>query len=702
MHHEHEHEEGQCSCGCCGHDHHEEKHEHHDHESGHCSCCDHEEHAHEHEHEGCSCGCGHAHHHEHEHCACGHDHHHEHGDCGCGCGHDHGNMQADERKKVIIRIAVSAVLLIAAWLSPLTGVWRLLAFLVPYLIIGYETLLRALKGIRTGRVFDESFLMAVASIGAICIGEYPEAVAVMLFNAVGELFEDTAVRKSRGAIASLMDIRPDHANVERGGEVMSVSPEDVQEGEIIVVRPGERVPLDGEVIEGDTTLDTSSLTGESVPRSVHKGESIISGCVNLTGVIRVRTTGEYAQSTVSRILELVEKAAERKAKTESLITRFAKWYTPIVCLLALLVCILPPLFIGAAFTVWLKRALVFLVISCPCALVLSVPLTFYAGIGCASKNGILVKGSQMLEALCKCDTVVFDKTGTLTEGKFAVRRIDARMDQEELLKLAAHAESWSSHPIAQAICAAYAGEINHDIVSDVQEMAGHGVTALVDGRSVAVGNSRLMHLICGAGVDDTQEASVYMAIDGVYAGSITIEDQVKAGVADAVDALKALRVNRTVMLTGDKNETALKVAEEAHIDEVHAELLPQDKVTHVEKLLESKQGTLVFVGDGVNDAPVLARADVGVAMGALGSDAAVEAADVVLMDDDPARVPLAIRIARRTQGIAWQNIIFALGVKILVMALGTLGITGMWEAVFADVGVMVLAVLNATRAMKIE
>lgn len=679
MHHEHEHEKEACACGCCGHDHHEEKHEHHAHES----CC-----------------CAHEHHHEPEGCSCGHAHHHH--EDGCGCGHDHGNMEDHARKAAIIRIAVAAVLLIAAWLSPLTGAWRLLAFLIPYLIVGSETLLHAGKGILSGHVFDESFLMAVASIGAFCIGEYPEAVAVMLFNAVGELFEDTAVKKSRGAIESLMDIRPDHANVERGGVVIDVSPEEVQAGEIIVVRPGERVPLDGVVIEGDTTLDTSSLTGESVPRSAHAGENIISGCVNLTGVIRVRTTGEYEKSTVARILELVEKAAERKAKTESLITRFARWYTPIVCALALLVCILPPLLTGAAFTVWLKRALVFLVISCPCALVLSVPLTFYAGIGCASKNGILVKGSQVLEALCKCDTVVFDKTGTLTEGKFAVRKVNAQGDAQQLLHLAAHAEAWSSHPVAQAICAAYAGEMNRDCVSSVQEIAGHGVTALVDGCSVAVGNERLMHMVCGAQTAISQEASVYVALDGVYAGSIMIEDQVKADAAEAVDALKALRVRQTVMLTGDKKETADKVAQQAHIDRVHAGLLPQDKVTHVEALLNEKQGTVVFVGDGVNDAPVLARADVGVAMGALGSDAAVEAADVVLMDDDPARLPLAIRIARRTQQIAWQNIVFALGVKSVIMLLGALGISGMWEAVFADVGVMVLAVLNATRAMKIK
>ena len=696
MSHEHEHKKEQCTCGCCEHKHHDDEHEHH----------------HEHEGEKCSCGCGHDHHHEHEHhhdhahegcsCGCGHAHHH-HDECGCGCGHDHGHMDADDRKKVIIRIAVAAVLLIAFSLLPIKGALRLVAFLIPYLIVGYETLLHALKGILSGRVFDESFLMAIASIGAICIGEYPEAVAVMLFNAVGELFEDAAVRKSRGEIEKLMDIRPDHANVERGGEVDTVSPEDVHIGEVIIVRPGERVPLDGEVIEGETTLDTSSLTGESMPRRAAAGEKVLSGCVNLTGAIRMRTTGEYAQSTVSRILELVEEATERKAKTESLITRFAKWYTPLVCALALLVCVIPPLFTGASFAVWLKRALVFLVISCPCALVLSVPLTFYAGIGCGSKNGILFKGSQVLEALCKSDIVVFDKTGTLTEGKFAVRRVEAVAgNADEMLRLAAHAESLSSHPIAQAVCAAYDGEIDREAVRDVQEVAGYGVTSRVDGHNVAVGNVRLMQMVCGAAIDEQADAGVYVAIDGVYAGYLVIEDQLKAGAAAAIDALKELRVSKTVMLTGDRTETAQKVAAAAHVDLMHAELLPQDKVAHVEKLLKKKQGTLIFVGDGVNDAPVLARADVGVAMGALGSDAAVEAADVVLMDDEPRRLPLAIRIARRTQKIAWQNIIFALGIKILVMLLGALGISGMWEAVFADVGVMVLAVLNAIRAMKIK
>jgi len=613
-------------------------------------------------------------------------------------------MEAGDRKKVMIRIAVAAVLLIAAWLLPIKGAARLLAFLIPYLIVGYETLLKAGKGILSGRMFDESFLMALASIGAICIGEYPEAVAVMLFNAVGELFEDTAVRRSRGAIAKLMDIRPDHANVEREGALVTVSPEEVHSGEVIIVRPGERVPLDGEVIEGETTLDTSSLTGESMPRRASAGEKVLSGCVNLTGAIRVRTTGEYAQSTVSRILELVEKAAERKAKTESLITRFARWYTPIVCLLAVLLCLVPPLVTGAAFTVWLKRALVFLVISCPCALVLSVPLTFYAGIGCASKNGILVKGSQVLESLCRSEVVVFDKTGTLTEGKFALRRVESvGISQEELLRLAAHTEGLSSHPIAQAVCAAYGKELQREAVNHVQEVAGYGVTAQVEGRSVAVGNERLMKMVCGAETPKANDASVYIALDGVYAGYLVIEDQIKQNAAHAVKELKTLGVKRTVMLTGDKGETAAKVGEKVGVDEVHAELLPQDKVAKVEQLMQrkSQHAKLVFVGDGVNDAPVLARADVGVAMGALGSDAAVEAADVVLMDDEPMRLPLAIRIARRTRMIAWQNIAFALGVKTLVMLLGALGLSGMWEAVFADVGVMVLAVLNATRAMKI-
>lgn len=606
---------------------------------------------------------------------------------------------------MLIRIIAGIVLLIAAWLLPLQGVWRLLAFLVPYLVVGYDTLLHAVKGILKGRVFDESFLMSVASIGALCIGEYPEAVAVMLFNQIGELFEDTAVDKSRDAIRDLMDIRPDHANVERDGRVETVAPEAVRAGDILVVRPGERVPLDGEVLSGASSLDTSSLTGEAAPRAVQAGDTVYSGCVNMTDVLRVRAGSAYAESTVSRILHLVEEAGERKARTESLISRFARWYTPIVCLLAVLLCVIPPLVTGQPFAVWLRRALIFLVISCPCALVLSVPLTFYAGIGCASKNGILIKGSNLMETLGSCNTVVFDKTGTLTQGRVAVTRVEPRnMPGEELLQLAAHAEAFSTHPIAQAVRAAYGRPLETANITSVHEEAGYGVSALVDGRRVALGNLRLMEKETGSAPEAQGESCVYAAVDGAYAGYLVIEDAMKEGAAAAIAGLKALGVARTVMLTGDKEETARRVADQVGVDEMHASLLPQDKVAHVERLLASQPqgGALAFVGDGVNDAPVLARADVGVAMGALGSDAAVEAADVVLMDDDPARLPLAMRIARRTRKIAWQNIAFALGVKIIIMGLGALGIANMWLAVFADVGVSVLAVLNATRAMRIK
>ena len=651
----------------------------HDHE--------HEHHHHEHEHE---------HHHDHDHCHCHDD--------GCGCGHHHGESEEGERKAMLIRIIAGAALLIVAWLLPTEGIARLLTFLAPYLVVGYDTLLHAAKGILHGEVFDEAFLMSIASIGALCIGEYPEAVAVMLFNQIGELFEDTAVDKSRDAVRDLMDIRPDHANVEQDGEIHTVPPEEVHAGDILVVRPGERVPLDGEIVSGSSTLDTSSLTGEAAPRSVNPGDSVVSGCVNLTDALRIRAAGTYAESTVSRILELVEEAGERKARTESLISRFAHWYTPIVCLLAVLLCVIPPLVTGQAFVLWLRRALIFLVISCPCALVLSVPLTFYAGIGCASKNGILIKGSNLLESLCACDTVVFDKTGTLTQGRMAVTSVQTEnIKEEELLQLAAHAESLSLHPIAQAIRAAYGRPIENARLTEAHEEAGYGVEALVNGRKVALGNARLMEKVTGRQPGKVEENCVYAAVDGQYAGYLVIEDAVKPGAVQAMDGLKSLGVRRTVMLTGDKEENAQRVAAQVHVDEVHAGLLPQDKVSHVEALLQSKpeNTSLAFVGDGVNDAPVLARADVGVAMGALGSDAAVEAADVVLMDDDPARLPLAIRIARRTRRIAWQNIAFALGVKILIMILGAFGIANMWLAVFADVGVSVIAVLNATRAMRI-
>ena len=648
------------------------------------------EHEHEHEHEHNP-----EHHHEHHH----HDHCH---DDGCCCGHHHGESNADERKVMLIRIIAGAVLLAAAWLLPTQGILRLLTFLVPYFVVGYDTLLHAARGILHGEVFDEAFLMSVASIGALCIGEYPEAVAVMLFNQIGELFEDTAVDKSRDAIRDLMDIRPDHANVERDGQIAQVSPEEVRSGDILVIRPGERIPLDGEVLSGNSTLDTSSLTGESAPRGVQAGDQVVSGCVNLTDVLHVRASGTYAESTVSRILELVEEAGERKARTESLITRFARWYTPIVCLLAVLVCVIPTL-LGQPFALWLRRALIFLVISCPCALVLSVPLTFYAGIGCAGKNGILIKGSNMLETLCACDTVVFDKTGTLTQGRMAVTAVQAQgIQEEELLQLSAHAEGLSTHPIAQAIRAAYGRPIENMRVTAAHEEAGYGIVATVDGRNVALGNARLMEKVTGT-APQTKENCVYAAVDGKYAGYLQIQDTIKPGAAETIRGLKALGVRRTVMLTGDRQEAAQAVADQVGVDELHAGLLPQDKVSHVERLLAEKPAktALAFVGDGVNDAPVLARADVGVAMGALGSDAAVEAADVVLMDDDPARLPLAVRIARHTRGIAWQNIIFALSIKVLIMLLGVLGIANMWLAVFADVGVSVIAVLNATRAMRI-
>ncbi|MBR6300872.1 MAG: cadmium-translocating P-type ATPase [Clostridia bacterium] len=659
-------------------------------------------HDHDHEHE---CEHEHEHHHGHDH---GHEHHHEHEHCschddGCGCGHHHGESSDEERRSTLIRIILGAVLLIVAWLLPLEGIWRLLAFLVPYLIVGYETLLHAFQGIIHGEVFDEAFLMSVASIGALCIGEYPEAVAVMLFNQIGELFEDTAVDRSRDAIRDLMDIRPDHANVERDGKIETVSPEEVLAGEILIVRPGERIPLDGEVLEGASTLDTSSLTGESRPRRVFAGDQVISGCVNLTDVLRMKVSGEYAQSTVARILDLVEDAGERKARTESMITRFARWYTPIVCCLAVLLCVLPTLLFGQPFSTWLRRALIFLVISCPCALVLSVPLTFYAGIGCASKNGILIKGSNLLESLCACDAVVFDKTGTLTQGSFSVTKVQpVGLPKQKLLEMAAHAEAHSTHPIALALRSAYGKEIEHSRIASVHEEAGYGVEAVVDDWNIAVGNARLMERVTGNTPVQEGEGCVYVAVNGEYAGCVHIEDAVKDGAAEAIQGLRTLGVRQTVMLTGDREEAARATADRVGVDEMHASLLPQDKVEHVERLLKEKQGTLVFVGDGVNDAPVLARADVGVAMGALGSDAAVEAADVVLMDDDPRKLSVAIRIAQRTRQIAWQNIIFALGVKILIMLLGAFGIAGMWAAVFADVGVSVIAVLNATRAMRLK
>ena len=668
------------------------EHEHKKHAEG--CCCEHER-EHEKEH---GCCCEHEREHEKEHgCCCEHER--EHG-CSC-CGHEHG----EENEKVqVIRLAVSAVLLAAAWLSPLAGIWRLLAFLVPYLIAGYTVLWQAAKNILHGEIFDEGFLMAIATIGAFFIGEYPEAVFVMIFFQVGELFEALAVGRSRRSIEALMDIRPDYANLEKDGETRRVSPEEVGIGEIIVVKPGEKIPLDGVVESGGSSLNTMALTGEPAPRDVAPGDSVISGCVNLTGVLRVRVEKRYAESTVAKILELVENSAENKARSESFIRKFARWYTPAVVIAAVLLAVVPSVITGQ-WSFWVYKALTLLVISCPCALVVSVPLAFFGGIGGASRCGILVKGGNYLEALADAKTVVFDKTGTLTRGSFFVTTIHpTACSEEELLELAAAAERYSDHPISLSIREAYGKSIDEARVQELKELAGHGVSAKIDGRAVLVGNERLMQ---ANGVDVakcTHEGTmVHVAADGQYLGHIVIDDAVKPDSADAILALRRLGVTKTVMLTGDQKSVAERVGRELGLDEVRAELLPGDKVGCVEELLVKKaNGTLLFVGDGMNDAPVLSRADVGVAMGALGSDAAIEAADVVLMDDQPSKLALAIRIGRRTRSIARQNIVFALAVKLAFMVLTVLGVTNMGPAVFADVGVMVLAVLNSTRAMRIR
>ena len=682
---EHEHKKHAEGC-CCEHE--------REHEKEHGCCCEHER-EHEKEH---GCCCEHEREHEKEHgCCCEHER--EHG-CSC-CGHEHG----EENEKVqVIRLAVSAVLLAAAWLSPLAGIWRLLAFLVPYLIAGYTVLWQAAKNILHGEIFDEGFLMAIATIGAFFIGEYPEAVFVMIFFQVGELFEALAVGRSRRSIEALMDIRPDYANLEKDGETRRVSPEEVGIGEIIVVKPGEKIPLDGVVESGGSSLNTMALTGEPAPRDVAPGDSVISGCVNLTGVLRVRVEKRYAESTVAKILELVENSAENKARSESFIRKFARWYTPAVVIAAVLLAVVPSVITGQ-WSFWVYKALTLLVISCPCALVVSVPLAFFGGIGGASRCGILVKGGNYLEALADAKTVVFDKTGTLTRGSFFVTTIHpTACSEEELLELAAAAERYSDHPISLSIREAYGKSIDEARVQELKELAGHGVSAKIDGRAVLVGNERLMQ---ANGVDVakcTHEGTmVHVAADGQYLGHIVIDDAVKPDSADAILALRRLGVTKTVMLTGDQKSVAERVGRELGLDEVRAELLPGDKVGCVEELLVKKaNGTLLFVGDGMNDAPVLSRADVGVAMGALGSDAAIEAADVVLMDDQPSKLALAIRIGRRTRSIARQNIVFALAVKLVFMVLTVLGVTNMGPAVFADVGVMVLAVLNSTRAMRIR
>lgn len=610
-----------------------------------------------------------------------------------------------KQKKVLIRILISAAVLLAALFLPLEGLPRLLVYLCGYGVIGWDILWKALRNIVRGQVFDENFLMAAATVGALVLGEYPEAVAVMLFYQIGELFQSYAVSKSRRSISSLMDIRPDSANLLREGRLIQVSPEEVAVGERIVVKPGERIPLDGTVVEGSSSIDTSALTGESLPREAEPGSSIISGCVNLTGLLTVETTREYGESTVARILNLVENSSSKKARAENFITRFARWYTPAVVIAAVLLALIPPLVTGQPFGEWVHRALIFLVISCPCALVISVPLSFFGGIGGASRCGVLVKGANYLEALACTEIVVFDKTGTLTKGSFTVTGIHpSGMEARELLELTACAESCSTHPISQSIRKAWGREMDPRRLGQVEELAGYGVRAVVDGRTILAGSEKLMRR---EGLDCTSPEAgtvVHTAVDGVYAGYLLIEDEPKEDAAGAVARLKESGVRQTVMLTGDNEAAGQRAAGLLGLDRAYAGLLPADKVERTEALLKEKSpgGKLVFVGDGVNDAPVLARADVGVAMGGLGSDAAIEAADVVIMTDEPSKLPVVIRIARKTMRIVRQNIVFALTVKLAVLLLGAMGLAGMWAAVFADVGVSVLAILNAIRALSVD
>ncbi len=617
-----------------------------------------------------------------------------------------------KQKKVLYRIIIAALLMIILELLPIKeGIIRFLLFMIPYLTIGYDILKKAFKGIKNKQVFDENFLMAIATVGAILLGEYTEGVAVMLFYQIGELFQSYAVGKSRRNISDLMDIRPDFANIKVDGQLTQVDPDEVEVGSLIYVQPGEKVPIDGIIREGSATLDTAALTGESVPRTVKEGDEVISGCINMSGLLTIETTKEFGESTVSKILELVENASSRKSKPEDFIAKFARVYTPTVCGLALALAVLPPivlLIMGSDPMVgtWIYRALTFLVISCPCALVISIPLTFFAGIGGASKAGVLVKGSNYLEALSDASLVVMDKTGTLTEGVFDVTRTaPVGISEEELIKLAAYAECFSNHPISRSIKAAYGQDIDESLVSDIEEVSGHGVKAKAFGKAIAAGNAKLMKSLgIECATPDEAGTVIHVAVDNVYSGYILISDRIKATSAEAIKALKKAGVKKTVMLTGDAKHVANKVAKELGIDSVYSELLPADKVSQVEKLIESKREkeVLLFVGDGINDAPVLTRADVGIAMGALGSDAAIEAADVVLMDDDPLKIATAIRISRKCMAICNENIYFAIGIKVLCLIFGALGIANMWWAIFADVGVMVLAVLNAIRALRVK
>lgn len=616
-----------------------------------------------------------------------------------------------KQKKMLIRIIIAAVLIVVFSLLPAEGYLRFVLFMIPYLVIGYDILKKAFKGILNKQVFDENFLMAVATVGAILLGDYSEGVAVMLFYQIGELFQSYAVGKSRRNISELMDIRPDYANIEKDGTLEQVDPDEVEIGTIIVVQPGEKVPIDGVITEGTSTLNTSALTGESLPRDAKAGDEVISGCINMTGLLKIRTTKEFGESTVSKILELVENSSSRKSKSENFISKFAKYYTPAVCYGALALAFIPPIVLlimgkSAMWGDWIYRALTFLVISCPCALVISIPLSFFAGIGGASNQGILVKGSNYLETLAQTKYVVFDKTGTMTQGVFEVSGIHHNeMPDEKLLEYAALAECYSSHPISKSLQKAYGKPIDRNRVTDIEEISGNGVIAKVDGISVAAGNTKLMNRL-GIAYQDCHHVGtvVHMAIDGKYAGHILISDIIKPHAKEAIAELKKAGISKTVMLTGDSKRVADQVAEELGIQEVYSELLPADKVSRVEELLnqKSEKAKLAFVGDGINDAPVLSRADIGIAMGALGSDAAIEAADIVLMDDDPLKISKAIKIARKCIRIVYENIYFAIGIKILCLILGALGIANMWAAIFADVGVMILAVLNAIRTLFVK
>ena len=686
--HEHEHEHHHEHDGCCSHEHEHDHHEHH------------------HDHDDCGCGHEHGHHHDHDGCGCGHEHGHHHDHDGCGCGHEHGGHEEGENRTMLIRLIVSGVLfvggMVAHFLKAPVYV-ELPIFLACYLVIAYDVILNAVKGLRHGMVFGEAFLMTVSSIGAFALGEYPEGAAVMLLYQLGEFLTDLALDRSQDSIRAILDIRPDTANVLRGGETLSVSPASVEIGETILVRPGERVPLDGVVLSGSASLDTRALTGESVPRAAHEGDTVLSGCIALDGALTVRVEKSFGESTASKIIRLVEEASDRKTPAERFITKFARYYTPTVVIAAVLLAVVPSLITGE-WAVWIHRALTFLVISCPCALVISIPLAVFGGLGAASRAGVLIKGGNFLEALNKAHTVVYDKTGTLTEGSFKVREVRPAngFDRDTLLRLAAGAESLSTHPIAVSIREAFDGAIPSD-VTDCRETAGEGIHAAVEGHSVAIGNAKLMRsLNLSVSEPEAVGTQVFAAIDGAYAGCIVISDALKSDSLKTVGALKSLGVERQIMLTGDAKAAADAIAGELHLDGVQSELLPDQKLAAVEQLYETlpKGRTLLFVGDGINDAPVLARADVGVAMGGLGSDAAIEAADAVLMADAPSKLIDALQIAKKTHRITVENIVFALGMKAIFLVLGALGVANLWIAVFGDVGVMLLAVLNALRVLK--